>query len=267
MAFTETDGTRLYWEEGGDGEPLLLIQGLGFSCAMWYRVLPALEARYRVIRYDARGIGRSDVPEGPYSIDGMAADAMAVLDAAGAETAHVFGISLGGIVAQEVAITYLDRVRSLILCSTHPAGTDAVWPDEKVMEMLRNRNTLPREEAIRASIPVGYCDATPRDWIEEDVRLRLEIPTAETGYMGQLMAGLGYPGTKDRLPTVTVPALVITGDGDQMVPPANSDILAAALPDARKVVVPGAGHVLFTDAPDALTDAVLTFLDGVPAAR
>jgi 3-oxoadipate enol-lactonase len=263
---TTVDGTRLHWEDGGAGEPLLLIQGLGFSGALWYRLLPALEANYRVIRYDARGIGRSDIPEASWDIATMAADAMAVLDAAGERSAHVFGISLGGIVAQEVAITHLDRVRSLTLCATHPAGTDAVWPDEAVMEMLRNRNTLPREEAIRASIPVGYAESTRRDWVEEDVRIRLEIPTHEAGYMGQLMAGLGYPGTLSRLPQVTVPALVIHGDLDKMVPVANAAILAGALPDARTVIVPGAGHVIFTDAPEAVTTAMLEFLDGVAAA-
>lgn len=260
MPHTDVDGTKLYWEASGEGDPLLLIQGLGFSGAMWYRIIPALEARHRVIRYDARGIGRSDTPEEQWDIATMAADAMAVLDAAGEATAHVFGISLGGIVAQEVALTYPDRVRSLILCSTHPAGTEALWPDEEVMAMLRNRTTLPREEAIRASIPVGYADTTNKDWIEEDVRLRLEIPTLEQGYMGQLMAGLGYPGTVPRLPQVKVPALVIHGDLDKMVPVQNADILANALPDARTVIVKGAGHVIFTDAPDAVTDAVLDFL-------
>src|SRR5438093_872013 len=117
MAETTTaDGTRLYWEEGGDGDPLLLIQGLGWSAAMWFRLLPALEARHRVIRYDARGIGRSQVPAGPYSIELMADDAVTVLDAAGADTAHVFGCSLGGIVAQELTLSHPDRVRSLTLC-------------------------------------------------------------------------------------------------------------------------------------------------------
>jgi pimeloyl-ACP methyl ester carboxylesterase len=193
----------------------------------------------------------------------MASDAVAVLDAAGEADAHVFGCSLGGIVAQEMAIAHPDRLRSLTLCCTHPAGTDAVWPDESVMEMLRNRNTLGREEAIRASIPVGYAPTTPAEDIEEDVRLRLEVPTTETGYMGQLMAGLGYPGTASRLPQVTVPSLVIHGDLDKMVPVANAAILASALPEARTVIVPGAGHVIFTDAPNAVTAAMLEFLDGV----
>lgn len=262
---TTTDGTRLYWEASAEGEPLLLIQGLGWSAAMWFRLVPVLESHYRVIRYDARGIGRSDVPAGPYSIPLMAADAAAVLDAAGADVAHVFGCSLGGIVAQEFALSYPERLRSLTLCCTHTAGPDAVWPDQSVMDMLTNRTTLSPEEAIRASTPVAYAPTTPAARIEEDIKVRLDIPTSGEGYINQLTAGLGYPGTKARLHELAVPTLIIHGDGDQMVPPANADILDTAIADTRKVIVPGAGHVVFTDDPDAVTTALLEFLEGVAA--
>ena len=242
MATTQTsDGTTLYWEASGEGDPLLLIQGLGWSSAMWFRLIPELEARYRVVRYDARGIGRSDVPDGPYSIPMMAADAAAVLSAAlrasgttHAPRAHVFGCSLGGIVAQEFAFTYPERLRTLTLCCTHPAGTDAEWPDESVMKMLTARNEMEPEEAMRAAIPIAYAPGTPQDVIEEDIKLRLEIPTSGPGYMNQLTAGLGYPGTFSRLPTVKVPTLIIHGDADKLVPVANANILANALPDVTK---------------------------------
>ena len=266
MSIATVDGVQLYWEASGEGEPLLLIQGLGFSGAMWFRLVPELEKHHRVIRYDARGIGRSDVPDGPYTIERMAADAVAILDAAGVDRAHVFGCSLGGIVAQEVALSHGDRVRSLTLCCTHPAGTDTVWPDESVMEMLRSRATLPPDEAVRASIAVGYAPTTDPAVIEEDIRLRLQIPTSEKGYTNQLMGGLGYPGTGSRLPALEIPTLVITGDADQMVPPVNSDFLANTIPNASKVVVPGAGHVVFTDNPTAVTTALLEFLDSVSVA-
>jgi pimeloyl-ACP methyl ester carboxylesterase len=264
MATTQTsDGTTLYWEASGEGDPLLLIQGLGWSSAMWFRLIPELEARYRVVRYDARGIGRSDVPDGPYSIPMMAADAAAVLDAAGVtEPAHVFGCSLGGIVAQEFAFTYPERLRTLTLCCTHPAGTEAEWPDESVMKMLTERNEMEPEAAMRAAIPIAYADGTPPEVVEEDIKLRLEIPTSGPGYMNQLTAGLGYPGTFSRLPTVKVPALIIHGDADKLVPVANANILANALPDVSKVIVKGAGHVIFSEQPETVNAALLKFLDG-----
>jgi pimeloyl-ACP methyl ester carboxylesterase len=133
------------------------------------------------------------------------------------------------------------------------------------MDMLRDRTALTPEESIRASVPFAYASTTPQDRIDEDVQRRIEIPNTAEGYTNQLMGGLGYPGTKSRLHEVRVPTLVMTGDADQMVPPANTDILADAISDARKAIVPGAGHVVFTDAPEAVTSAILGFLDEVQA--
>jgi len=106
MAFVDNQGARIYWDEQGQGEPVLLIMGLGYPSAMWYRIRPALSARYRTIALDNRGAGRSDVPPGPYSIPQMASDAAAVLDAAGIESAHVFGVSMGGMIGQEFVLQY-----------------------------------------------------------------------------------------------------------------------------------------------------------------
>jgi pimeloyl-ACP methyl ester carboxylesterase len=264
VAYIDVDGTKLFWEASGEGEPLLLIQGLGWSSAMWFRIIPELEARYRVIRYDARGIGRSDVPEGPYSIPMMAADAMAILDAAGVAATtptHVFGCSLGGIVAQEVALTYGHRVRTLMLCCTHPAGTEAAWPDAAVMDMLRTRTELDPEAAMRAAIGIAYAPDTPADIIEADIKLRLEIPTSGAGYTNQLTAGLGYPGTAARLPELDMPVLVIHGDADKLVPVENVEIIARRIRNATTVIVPGAGHVIFSEQPATVTTAMLKFLD------
>src|SRR3954466_8081678 len=149
MSFLTTDdGTKLYWEESGAGAPLLLIQGLGWSAEMWYSLIPELETAYRVIRYDARGIGRSDGPPGPYPIERMADDALAVLGAAGVERAHVLGVSLGGIVAQEIALRHPTRVVSLLLGCTHPGGEETIWPAPDVLASLKNRATMTLDEVI-----------------------------------------------------------------------------------------------------------------------
>jgi pimeloyl-ACP methyl ester carboxylesterase len=230
---------------------------------MWYRLVPTLEERFRVIRYDARGIGRSDVPPGPYTVELAASDAVAVLDAAGAEAAHVLGVSLGGIVAQEVALTYPDRVRSLLLLSTHPGGDGTTWPDPEVIQALTDRVGLSPEESIRATERFAYAPGGDPERIEEDVRRRLELPNTDEGYQNQLAGGLGYQGTLHRLKDVSAPTLVFTGDRDRMVPPVNSELLAREIPDAQLVIIEDAGHVVFTDQPGAVCDAIIGFVDSL----
>ncbi len=126
MSFVENQGTKIYWDEQGQGAPLLLIMGLGYTSIMWYRTRPSLAQRYRTLAFDNRGVGRSDVPPGPYSIAAMASDAAAVLDAAGVARAHVFGVSMGGMIAQEFALQYPERTASLILGCTASGGSSAV---------------------------------------------------------------------------------------------------------------------------------------------
>jgi pimeloyl-ACP methyl ester carboxylesterase len=104
MAFVENQGARIHWDEQGHGTPVLLIMGLGYPACMWYRSRPVLSAHYQTIALDNRGVGQSDVPPGLYPIALMASDAAAVLDAAGIESAHVFGVSMGGMIAQEFAL-------------------------------------------------------------------------------------------------------------------------------------------------------------------
>src|SRR5271157_4544854 len=111
MPFVENQGAKIYWDEQGQGAPVLLIMGLGYTSVMWYRTRPVLARRYRTLALDNRGVGRSDVPPGPYSIATMASDAAAVLDAAGIARAHVFGVSMGGMIAQEFALQYPAKTR------------------------------------------------------------------------------------------------------------------------------------------------------------
>src|ERR1700752_4587568 len=153
MPFAEDDGVKIYWEELGQGAPLLLIMGLGWASYLWHRTRPVVAQRYRTITLDNRGVGRSDVPEGPYPIAVMASDAAAVLDAAGVESADVFGVSMGGMIAQEFALQYPKRVRSLILGCTAAGGPTAVRAEPEAAQMLMTRNKMSPEQAAEAAVP------------------------------------------------------------------------------------------------------------------
>src|SRR5271157_4016782 len=139
MAFVENQGVKIYWDEKGQGEPLLLIMGLSYTSGMWHRTRPVLAQHFRKIAFDNRGAGLSDVPPGPYSIATMASDAAAVLDAAGVPSAHVFGVSMGGMIAQEFALRYPERTRALILGCTAAGGPSAVHAGNKVIDVMLAR--------------------------------------------------------------------------------------------------------------------------------
>src|ERR1700740_1420121 len=136
MPFTENAGVKIYWEEEGKGAPVLLIMGLGWPSYMWYRTKPLLTGKYRTITFDNRGAGRSDVPPGPYPIATMASDAAAVLDATGVESAHLYGVSMGGMIAQEFALQYPKRVKSLILGCTQAGRPETESVEAEVLEAV-----------------------------------------------------------------------------------------------------------------------------------
>ena len=250
---------QIYWEEEGSGEPLLLIMGLGYTSEMWHRVRPLLADRFRVIVFDNRGVGRSTVPEPGYEISDMASDAVAVLDAAGVESAHVLGVSMGGYIAQTLAIEHPDRVRSLILGCTACGGPDAVIAEPEVLEALAARGSMEPAEGVRVMIPYVYDAGTPAEAIDEDLAIRLRTFPTEKGYVGQLQAIMGL-ATWERLGEIAVPTLVLHGLNDRLVPYPNGEDLARRIPGARLVSIPDASHIFFTDQPEATMNAVDAFL-------
>ena len=257
---TETD-PRLWWDASGDGEPpLLLIQGLGYTADMWHRILPALSASRRVIRFDNRGVGRSDLPEGEWSMEDMADDAVRVLDAAGVNAAYVLGVSMGGVIAQEVALRHPDRVRALVLGCTHPSGRDAVRASPEAVAMLFDRTPRSVREAIEASVPFIYAAGTPRDRIDEDVAVRLRWPLRAKAYWGQLDAMRRHGGLIERLRGLDKPTLVMHGTADKLVQPENARLIADAIPGAELAWLDGAGHVFWTDQPEQSVELVTKFL-------
>jgi pimeloyl-ACP methyl ester carboxylesterase len=256
------DDVSLWWAESepADGTPLLLIQGLGYTADMWFRVLPGLSVDRRTIRFDNRGVGRSTVPPTPWSIAEMADDAIAVLDAAGVERAHVFGVSMGGLIAQELALGYPDRVERLVLGCTHPGGRDAVRMDPAAATMLMDRTPGTAREAAEASVPFLYAEDTNPDDIGIDIDVRVRYPMRASAYFAQLDAMRRHEGTLERLPKLSAPTLVIHGREDRLVKPGNAELIAAALPDARLAWIERASHVFWTDQPEQAVALVSEFL-------
>lgn len=263
MPYVENRGTKISWDEEGHGPPLLLIMGLGYPSALWHRTRPVLAQHFRTIAFDNRGVGSSEVPPGPYSIATMASDVAAVLDAAGVSIAHLFGVSMGGMIAQEFALQYPAKVRALILGCTSPGGPSAVRAERAVSDILLARG-MTLAEAREAILPHIYDAATPREKIDEDVRLRKTcLPTPE-GYTAQLQAILAWEGYS-RIAAINAPTLVIHGKSDELVPPANAKLIAERIPRAKLVLLDHASHLFLTDQTAVAQKAILEFLLAHPA--
>ena len=263
MAYTTaSDGARLHWETHGSGDPVLLIMGLGSNAYGWHRTIPWLAERYETIAFDNRGTGRSDAPAGEYTIAQMAADAAAVLDAAGHARAHVVGASLGGMIAQRFALTWPERVRTLTLLCTTPGGRNAVRASDAVMAGLVSGGDDPAA-VYRTNAWFLYGEETRTRFperIEEDIVYRTKITTPPTGYFGQLRAAMGHDTYDELAALAPVPTLVVHGDADLLVPTGNGKLIAERIPNAELVLLSGAGHMLQADAGDTVRETVLAFL-------
>ena len=251
---TTLDGrTQLHWEATGAGEPVLLIMGLGLSGGAWWRTVPVLARQLRVITFDNRGVGRSRAFSYAYTTDAMADDAATVLNAVGVERAHVYGISLGGMVAQAFALRHPERVRSLVLGATSPGGPRAVRPAAEVTAFFRRRPQMAAEEAARESVPFNYgprCRAEHVDRIEEDIAQRLRHPFSARAYRAQLFAA-AWHNALGSLGRIAAPTLVVHGALDRVIPVGNAQLIAERIPGARVRIFEGAGHLYPTEEPSA----------------
>jgi 3-oxoadipate enol-lactonase len=260
------NGVRLYWEDHGSGPPLLLIMGLSFTLEMWHRVTPEFAKDYRVILFDNRGVGRSDVPPGRYSIGTMAEDALAVLEAAGvSEPALLLGASMGGMIAQELTLRHPERVQALVLgCTACGPLHRAAWPQLEWSPGLWHWVSSRGEPRERALVRLLYADTTPLDRIEEDICIRVACQPPVRAVLRQL-AGILSWSSYSRLPQVKVPTLVVHGDQDHVLPPSNGRMVASRIENSEFVLLPQAGHIITTDQPELSLRVVKRFLETVRA--
>jgi 3-oxoadipate enol-lactonase len=271
MPFTDNKGVRLHWGEQGQGSPILLVMGHRYSSAMWYPILPALAAEHRVIWFDNRGTGESATTR-QVTIQELAQDALAVMDAAGVERAHVFGVSMGGPITLELAMQQPKRVLSLVL------GCNGVLtPDKPRMPaFLRVLYYLP--SWVLALLQSnrrgdrGYGAAAPPQAIAFDLEMLAKDKFTVPGVVAQAVAISKYSTTVEAVSALTMPALILHGDEDTVVPFNYGVELSETLPNSRFVKLEGAGHNFLVATSEKANAAILDFLREVdqqapPAAK
>jgi 3-oxoadipate enol-lactonase len=262
--FADANGARLYYEVYGEGEPLLLIMGLGANHLGWAAQVPVYAREFKVIVFDSRGTGQSDFPQGvDFTIPLLADDAAALLDALGVDRAHVYGISLGGMIAQEMALRHPDKVRSLILGATTPGGPHAVGTDAQTLRTLLEQAAVVDRAVTPGILEILFSPAYLAGHLSdlrEVFQRSADYPrTSPEAYGAQLRAVAGYD-TYDRLPDIAAPTLVLHGTDDPLVPVANGRILAERIPDAKLVLFEGARHGYYLEKQAEADAAVLDFL-------
>jgi pimeloyl-ACP methyl ester carboxylesterase len=251
VPLAERDGAWLHWRSAGpaDGEPVLMIMGLAGSGRMWWRLEPHLADRWWLLLIDNRGTGDSDRVSGPLTMAGMAADAVAVLDAAGVESAHVVGASMGGMIAQRLALDHRHRVRSLVLACTTAGGRSGA-PPWRLLAASALRPVIGPGRMFGIVAPALYAARTRRERpqrVREDLGVRIADATPPATVYAQLAATALHDSRARLHELAGLPVTVIHGSEDALVPVARAHELAAAIPGARLIELPETGHLLATD--------------------
>jgi pimeloyl-ACP methyl ester carboxylesterase len=274
MPFARNATTKLHWESFGAGPAVLLVPGQGMTAEGWWSTIPILARSFRVITFDHRDTGRSKRVTLPYSVAHLAEDAVAVLDAAGEQRAHVYGVSLGSLVAQEVALRHPGRVEALVLGASSAGGFAAYKPSASsfAQTFLVRAGAMGPEEAAWAAVPYTYAEKTRRshpERIAADIAQRLSAPPEPLAYMHQA-AAVATHDAYERLNRMAVPTLVVHGEQDVFIPPANALVLAEKIPGAELRLWPDAAHMYMIDEPEAdreIARYLLRHSAAQPAAR
>jgi pimeloyl-ACP methyl ester carboxylesterase len=258
------DDIELHYDVQGAGAPLLLIAGFGANSATWQPAfLGGLARSFRVVTFDNRGTGRSDKPDGPLTIARMADDAAGLLGALGIARAHVLGTSLGGYVAQELALRRPEAVDRLVLGCTHCGPPVRIpVPRELLASLMDPAAATDPREAVRRVWPAWYPPefaASNRAFLEAQLDRTLAHPTPLATRQRQLEAISDW-SSHERLHRLAAPTLVVTGDRDALVVPENARILHERIAGSRLHVIQGAGHVFWHSHPDEVVRVVTEFL-------
>jgi 3-oxoadipate enol-lactonase len=260
VPFAKSGDTRIYYETHGAGPALLLIPGIPAISSDWFPFADAFPESCQVVLFDNRGSGRSDSPRHGYAIGQFAADAVAVLDQLGIERANVFGISMGGMIAQELALDFPERVDRLVLGCTH-AGTRHAIPPAREVGKAFAFETDDWGKRMRALAPHAFAPGVDPALLDRFIEKKSKDVQPEHGYRGQIGAVLEHD-TLERLHSIDCPTLVVTGLEDAVIRPENSRVLRELIPRARLELIDRTGHLFFIEAPERTAALLQSFLAG-----
>ncbi len=250
----------------GEGYPLLLISGLGFGRWSWFKQVPALSGRFRTISFDLRNVGHLDTEHGAYSVGNLALHAASLLDHLEVERAHVIGTSLGGFVAQELALRRPDLVDRLVLISTSYGGSESEPMSMSTLGRMLGWGATDRRDAVSRGLEVAVAKDYPESYPEEFGRMvewRIADSPPLSEYNKQLVAGARFDASRS-MEEIEAPALVLHGSEDRVVPASNAASLAERLPEAKLRVLENAGHLVFIERAEDANEEILGFLEPNP---
>lgn len=267
MASVEVADNQLFYLRRGAGEPLLLIQGLSMTHLHWGEpLLSRLEGDFETIAYDHRGVGRSSSVIDPFTIVDLAEDAAGLLDALELESVHVLGISMGGMVAQELVLRHPERVRTLALGGTSAGGEGSVPTDRKIIHRLGHLITsgqagLAMREALAYNVSPEFA-SDPKN-LAPFRDIALELPTSLEMLVAQFEA-ISEHDASDRLGEIDKPTLIVHGTDDQLLPVGNARHMASLMPHARLELLDGVAHMFWWERPERTAALVHELVSGAP---
>lgn len=260
MDIALTNGVRICYESIGEGTPIVAIAGRDSSMQAWPpAVKDALSRGHRLIVFDHRGTGRSDKPETPYAIADMAKDVVGLMDALGIDAAHLLGMSMGGMIAQEIAITSPGRVAKLVLCSTTCGPTRLMPSWRMIRAMSRKLSAWSPQDTLDMLYTAAYQRDNPQLMAALAARMRSSPPDPRSMAIHR-QASKGFDSLR-RLWRISAPTLIVHGEEDWVFRPRHAKLLHRRIPGSRLLLVPGAGHgALFQEAA-TVTASIVEFLD------
>jgi 3-oxoadipate enol-lactonase len=264
MEHAHINGINIAHELGGAGTPMVMIHGAQGDQTMFAGLAATFRPRFKVLTFDQRGSGLSDKPDMPYSVAMLADDTAALMDHLGFADAHIIGVSMGGMVAQEFALRHARKVRSLVLGCTTPGGPKSIRASGLATSAYSTREMSAEERGralAEAAFTKGYIARHP-ELISAMIELRRQRPIDPVGF-ARRMEALQTFDTYDRLPQISCPTLVITGKDDALIPRENSRLIASRIPGARLKIIEPAGHCFWLEQPEESREAIEHFLEAI----